>query len=281
MAKYRAYLHGQVREPLTGYGKLDYIFFDFSYSRTFTPKYGGARGATWGLEELLPTVGELQPGIVVNDRLGLPGDVRTPERYQPAGAYAPEPGQSLWEGEQTLNGSGGYEGTTRSGSRLSYWSRCSWTAYRRTATFFERGADCPRRIRRPALGTLARSVHGCGGTVNRSTVWPRLIHPSRTAVTQRGETDCSSTFSRGRSAMCTCPGWQPGRFRPLPPRRIRSTAREVDPSEGRARSRWGPAGGNPKPAPTGTPTKVLVPVVELFLRANGATAPASRPISPP
>ena len=51
-------------------------------------------------------VRELQPGIVVNDRLDLPGDVTTPEQYQPAGPMQLEEGQSLWEGEQTLNGAG-------------------------------------------------------------------------------------------------------------------------------------------------------------------------------
>ncbi|MGW5698696.1 alpha-L-fucosidase, partial [Streptomyces asiaticus] len=31
MARYRAYLHGQVAELLTGYGTIDYLFYDFSY----------------------------------------------------------------------------------------------------------------------------------------------------------------------------------------------------------------------------------------------------------
>jgi alpha-L-fucosidase len=109
MAKYREYLFAQVRELLTGYGKLDYIFFDFSYTDRHPEIWGGKGRNEWGSEELLKMVRQLQPGIVVNDRLDLPGDVTTPEQYQPAGPMQLEEGQSLWEGEQTLNGSWGYD----------------------------------------------------------------------------------------------------------------------------------------------------------------------------
>jgi alpha-L-fucosidase len=54
-------------------------------------------------------VRQLQPGIVVNDRLDLPGDVTTPEQYQPAAPMRLRGTQSLWEAEQTLNGSWGYD----------------------------------------------------------------------------------------------------------------------------------------------------------------------------
>ena len=110
MSKYREYLHAQVRELLTGYGKVDYIFFDFSYGPHRHPEIWGGKGRDeWGSDELLRMTRELQPGIVVNDRLDLPGDVTTPEQYQPAGPMRLEGGQTLWEGEQTLNGSWGYD----------------------------------------------------------------------------------------------------------------------------------------------------------------------------
>ena len=110
MAKYRSYLHGQVRELLTGYGKIDYIFFDFSYGPDQHPEIWGGKGReAWGSEELLALVRELQPGIVVNDRLDLPGDVTTPEQYQPAGPMPLTGSQSMWEANQTLNGTWGYD----------------------------------------------------------------------------------------------------------------------------------------------------------------------------
>jgi alpha-L-fucosidase len=104
MAKYVAYLHGQVDELLTGYGPIDIMWFDFSYPDLV---WGGKGKDDWRSEELLVKVRSLQPGIIVNDRLDLTGDVVTPEQYQPAQAMAGD--DSLWEACQTLNGSWGYD----------------------------------------------------------------------------------------------------------------------------------------------------------------------------
>jgi alpha-L-fucosidase len=110
MSKYREYLHGQVRELLTGYGKVDYLFFDFSYPPSRLPDIWGGKGREdWGSQELMTMVRKLQPEIVLNDRADLPGDVTTPEQYQPAGPMRLEQGQALWEANQTLNGSFGYD----------------------------------------------------------------------------------------------------------------------------------------------------------------------------
>jgi alpha-L-fucosidase len=104
IARYADYLHGQVRELLTGYGPVDYLFFDFSYpSRT----WGGKGRDDWRSQELLAMIRSLQPDAVVNDRLDLEGDVVTPEQYQPAGSLTPD--GRLWEACQTLNGSWGYD----------------------------------------------------------------------------------------------------------------------------------------------------------------------------
>jgi alpha-L-fucosidase len=110
--RYRAYLHGQVRELLTGYGKIDYLFMDFSYEDGMIPESSALPGkgpAAWGSAELLAMIRELQPGIVVNDRLGIPGDFVTPEQYQPAGPMAANGKPIPWEACQTLNGSWGYD----------------------------------------------------------------------------------------------------------------------------------------------------------------------------
>lgn len=112
IAKYREYLHAQVRELLTGYGKVDYLFFDFSYPAGRRPEIWGNKGREdWGSEDLLAMVRELQPGIAVNDRLDLPdqGDVATPEQYQPFETMTVRGGRGLWEACQTLNGSWGYD----------------------------------------------------------------------------------------------------------------------------------------------------------------------------
>jgi alpha-L-fucosidase len=109
IGKYADYLHAQVRELLTGYGRIDYLFFDFSYAGRST-HWGGKGAADWRSEELLAMVRELQPGIVVNDRLGIPGDFVTPEQYQPAAPMTTPDGEPVpWEACQTLNGSWGYD----------------------------------------------------------------------------------------------------------------------------------------------------------------------------
>ncbi|MER6577703.1 alpha-L-fucosidase [Nonomuraea sp. NPDC001023] len=101
MARYRAYMNGQVRELLTGYGPIDLLFFDFTYP---------AKGpADWGAEELMATVRALNPQIVVNDRLGIPGDYVTPEQYQPDRPLTRDGVQVRWEACHTLNGSWGYD----------------------------------------------------------------------------------------------------------------------------------------------------------------------------
>ncbi|GAA1485280.1 alpha-L-fucosidase [Brachybacterium fresconis] len=105
MARYRDYLHRQVRELLTDYGPIDYMFYDFTFPGDF-----GKGPEDWHAEELLAMTRELQPGIIVNDRLGIPGDLVTPEQYQPDSPMTDDDGRPVrWEACQTLNGSWGYD----------------------------------------------------------------------------------------------------------------------------------------------------------------------------
>jgi alpha-L-fucosidase len=118
MDRYRDYLHRQVRELLTSYGKISYLFYDFSYPARQHPEISGNKGADdWGSTELMALTRELQPGIVINDRLDVPGDLVTPEQYQPAGPMRRPAGTTeesghgelvAWEACQTINGSWGY-----------------------------------------------------------------------------------------------------------------------------------------------------------------------------
>lgn len=133
MQRYRDYLHGQVRELLTMFGTVDVLWADFTYDMVAPPQDvvdrveslrhwveemgvpigSGLRGkstADWDAEALLAMVRELQPGILVNDRLGLHGgyDITTPEQRIPA-TWPERDGQpALWETCQTFSGSWGY-----------------------------------------------------------------------------------------------------------------------------------------------------------------------------
>lgn len=107
-ARYRGYLHAQVRELLTNYGAIDYIFFDFSYPRT-QDGWAGKDHTHWGSRELTAMCRELQPHIIINDRLDIPGDLVTPEQYQPTEPMSVAGTPVRWEACQTLNGSWGYD----------------------------------------------------------------------------------------------------------------------------------------------------------------------------
>ncbi|HLI15587.1 MAG TPA: alpha-L-fucosidase [Acidimicrobiales bacterium] len=106
VSRYTPYLHGQVRELLTNYGRIDYLWFDPSYPVRIWEE--GAAVRAWRSEELVELCRSLQPDIVLNERLGVPGDVISPEQYQPSRPLETGEGQ-LWEACQTLNGSWGYD----------------------------------------------------------------------------------------------------------------------------------------------------------------------------
>ena len=113
MARYRRYLHGQVEELLSQYGDIDLMWFDFSYADGEDTTGRGFRGkgrADWGSAELVRNVRRLQPDILLNDRLDLPGsgDIVTPEQYQPQRWPTVDGTPVVWEACQTFSGSWGY-----------------------------------------------------------------------------------------------------------------------------------------------------------------------------
>lgn len=108
MRKYTRYLHAQAKELLTQYGKIDYIFYDFSY-----PGDDGKGRDDWQSEKLMKMTRELQPGIIINDRLDLRDhpmgwDVRTPEQISVRKGLEADGGPVVWETCQTFSGSWGY-----------------------------------------------------------------------------------------------------------------------------------------------------------------------------
>ncbi len=115
--RYLDYLHAQVRELCTNYGKLDLMWFDFSY--------GELRGEAWRGAELADMVRSLQPGIILNNRLEVSGegygslascaptpchgDFITPEQIVPPDGLWDARGEELaWESCLTMNNHWGY-----------------------------------------------------------------------------------------------------------------------------------------------------------------------------
>ena len=113
MKKYAQYMRDQVTELLTNYGKIDILWFDFSYD--YEPdKTGvlalGKNAADWEAEKLIATARSLQPGIIIDNRTGIKQDLWTPEQYQPTQwVRDAETGELVtWEACQTFSGSWGY-----------------------------------------------------------------------------------------------------------------------------------------------------------------------------
>ncbi len=112
--KYAAYMQHQVRELLTNYGKIDVLWFDFSYSTnngTGDRDWMKGKGKLdWDAEALLRTARELQPGILIDNRTEIEQDLWTPEQYQPLEWIRhAETGELVtWEACQTFSGSWGY-----------------------------------------------------------------------------------------------------------------------------------------------------------------------------
>jgi alpha-L-fucosidase len=119
--KYQAYMKNQVRELLTRFGRIDELWLDFSY-----PGPDGKDRNDWDSINLLKLVRELQPHVLVNNRLDLndvPGgfDFATPEQYSPREWVKQDEKIIPWETCQTFSGSWGYhrdEATWKSVNQL-------------------------------------------------------------------------------------------------------------------------------------------------------------------
>ncbi len=88
------YIHGQVRELCTNYGKVDIFWYD-------VPQPLGAEG--WESAKMNRMVRDLQPDILINNRSRLPEDFDTPEQQ----VKAAPPGRA-WEACMTVSDQWGY-----------------------------------------------------------------------------------------------------------------------------------------------------------------------------
>lgn len=120
--RYLEYMHAQVRELCTNYGRLDIIWFDFSYDNL--------SGEAWKATELVNMVRTLQPGILIDNRLEgsgseqgslmtgkmtpYHGDFACPEQIIPSEGLVDQNGRDVvWEACLTMNNHWGYCSTDR------------------------------------------------------------------------------------------------------------------------------------------------------------------------
>ena len=192
--RYLAYMHGQVKELCTRYGRLDVLWFDFTYNQL--------RGEAWRANELADMVRTLQPGILLNNRLevsgegfgslaqGEPapchGDFVSPERMvPPEGLFDPQGRPLYWETCTTMNHSWGYcAGDT--------WYKPAPLLLKKLVECVSKGGnfllnvgpDGNGRIPRQAMDTLkylgqwmqinGESIRGCGPSGMEKPEWGRI-----------------------------------------------------------------------------------------------------------
>ncbi len=121
-SRYLEYMNTQIEEICTNYGKLDIVWFDYSYDNM--------TGETWKATELVTKLRQWQPDIIMNNRLEVSGegfgslltnapspycgDFVSPEQIIPPRGIIDEEGRSvLWEACITMNNNWGYCSTDK------------------------------------------------------------------------------------------------------------------------------------------------------------------------
>ncbi len=97
----------QIRELLTNYGKISVLWFDTPSVYDPSPLSREKEGVTEARAARIAETFKLQPGMIVNNRLGggFKGDTETPEQNIPPRGY---PGRD-WEACMTMNNTWGYK----------------------------------------------------------------------------------------------------------------------------------------------------------------------------
>lgn len=182
---YLDYMHGQVRELCSNYGTIDILWFDFSYWQM--------RGEAWRATELVEMVRELQPNVLIDNRLGgtmeaeqlepYAGDFAGPEQMIPRRPVSNDAGQPLpWESCITLNNSWGYNAQDFDWKDAGFVIRC-------LANAVSKGGNLLVNVGPNALGEIPEqsvvildevgewmarngaSVYGCGQAAFEKPEW--------------------------------------------------------------------------------------------------------------
>ncbi|MCL2462659.1 MAG: alpha-L-fucosidase, partial [Defluviitaleaceae bacterium] len=115
--RYLEYMHGQIEELCTNYGKIDLFWFDFSYEEM--------SGEKWEATKLIRMIRSHQPDVIIDNRLEASGegygslleecpseyagDYVSPEQIIPPNGLRGKNGEPLvWEACVTLNNNWGY-----------------------------------------------------------------------------------------------------------------------------------------------------------------------------
>lgn len=180
--RYLEFMHGQVRELCSNYGKLDILWFDFSYDHL--------RGEAWKATKLIEMVRSLQPDVIIDNRLEVSGegfgslaeckptpyhgDFVSPEQIIPPHGLRDAQGAPLiWESCVTMNNHWGYHATDHYFKPASMLIRKLVECVSKGGNMLLNvGPDAQGRISEKSLEILAQigawmeknseSIYGCG-----------------------------------------------------------------------------------------------------------------------
>jgi alpha-L-fucosidase len=197
--RYLDFMHGQIRELLTEYGKLDIMWYDFSYA--------DMKGAKWKSRELMEMVRSLQPWLIVDNRLegsgeesgtiltanpsDFAGDFACPEQMIPPGGIVNELGESVpWEACITLNNHWGYTSEDRHWKSAEMVVRMLVECVSKNGNLLLNvGPDAKGRIPKASADILeevgrwmadnGESVYGCGRADYEKPEWGRFTQKGK------------------------------------------------------------------------------------------------------
>jgi len=190
---YDEYMRNQVTELLTNYGKIDILWFDFSYKvREGCPAWMKGKGKEdWQSEKLIATARSLQPEIMIDNRADIDQDLWTPEQIQvEEWVKHSETGELVtWEACQTFSGSWGYyrdEQTWKSPEQLiamliktvSLGGNLLMNVGPTARGCFDRRADKSLQVFEEWMKYNSKSIYGC------TMAEPEFVTPNGCRLTQ-------------------------------------------------------------------------------------------------
>jgi len=198
--RYLDYMHGQVRELCTNYGDLDVLWFDFSYDDMTAEK--------WRAGELIQMVRELQPNVLIDNRLEgsggekgsivtehptpWAGDFASPEQIIPAEGVTTDAGEPVpWESCITLNNNWGYHAFDHEWKPADLVVRKLVECVSKGGNLLVNvGPDARGRFPEPAVATLrevgawlaenGESIYGAGPSTLPKPEWGRFTERAGT-----------------------------------------------------------------------------------------------------
>ncbi len=199
-SRYLSYMHGQIRELCTNYGKIDIFWFDFSYD--------DMSGEKWKASELVRMIRKYQPQAIIDNRLeasgegfgslvsGTPseyaGDFVSPEILIPPQGILDAAGKPVpWEACITMNNHWGY-------CKEDHYYKSSKTLIRKLVECVSKGGNLIINVGPDAMGRMpeesvkamaemgawmqknGESIYGCGPSDIKKPEYGRITRKGNT-----------------------------------------------------------------------------------------------------